>query len=223
MLDTARTLETPEGVALTVRVAGPFARIMAYALDLMLRMALYWVMSMPAALLGQLGYGLLLIGVFLVEWFYPVYFEVWRGGVSPGKAVFKLRVVHRDGTAVGLSASLLRNLMRFADFMPFAYGLGIVFLISDQDFRRLGDVAAGTLVVYQDPGLAEDLGPGAAPAPPPVPLRLEEQRTVLAFSTRASSWSPQRASELAELMRPVAGSGDPAVLHGWAAWLRGRR
>ena len=223
MVDTSRTLETPEGVALTVRVAGPVPRVMAYGLDLALRMALYWVLSIPAVLLGELGLGLLFIAIFLSEWFYPVYFEVWHRGATPGKRVLKLHVVHADGTAVGLSASVLRNLMRFADFLPFAYGIGLGFLVLDRDFRRLGDVAAGTLVVYQDAAPVEGDAAGAAPAPPPVHLRLEEQRTVLAFSARATTWTSQRSAELAGLLRPITGTGDAETIHGWAAWLRGRR
>lgn len=223
MVDTSRTLETPEGVALSVRIAGPVPRVLAYGLDLTLRMALYWLLSLPAVFLGQLGVGLLLIAVFMIEWFYPVYFEVWRHGATPGKRVMRLHVVHRDGTAVGLSASVLRNLMRFADFLPFAYGIGLAALVLDRDFRRLGDLAAGTLVVYQDRAYAHAEGPEHPPAPPPVRLRLEEQRTILAFSARASTWTPQRAAELAALTRPISGAGDVGTLHAWAAWLRGRR
>ena len=223
MVDTSRTLETPEGVALSVRIAGPVPRVMAYGLDLALRMALYWLLSIPAVFLGELGVGLLLIAIFLAEWFFPVYFEVWRQGATPGKRVMKLHVVHRDGTAVGLSASVLRNLMRFADFLPFAYGLGLAALILDRDFRRLGDLAAGTLVVYKDQVAVEAEGAPVPPTPPPVRLHLEEQRTILAFSSRAGTWTPQRGAELAALMRPISGSGDVDTLHGWAAWLRGRR
>lgn len=223
MVDTSRILETPEGVALSVRVAGPVPRVLAYGLDLALRTALYTVLAIPVAYLGELGVGLLLIVMFLLEWFYPVYFEVWRGGATPGKRVLKLHVVHQDGTAVGLSASLLRNLMRFADFLPFAYGVGLICLAMDRDFRRLGDLAAGTLVIYQDWAPPEAPSAPAVPAPPPVALRLEEQRTLLAFAARASGWSAERSAELAEVLRPLSGTGDVQTLLGWAAWLRGQR
>lgn len=225
MLDTARTVETPEGVALRVRVAGPAPRTLAFLLDLLARSVIYIGLSIPLVFLGETGLGLLFIVAFLLEWFYPVYFEVWRGGATPGKRALGLVVIHEDGTSVGLRGSLLRNLLRAADFLPVAYGLGLSFMALDRDFRRLGDIAAGTRVVYRE--APADARPAAAePIPPPVPLTLEEQAAILSFSERASGWTAERAAELAELAAPLTGARGPAgvaALHGLAAWLRGRR
>lgn len=226
MLDTERTVETPEGVALSIRPAGPVPRLLAFGVDLTIRLAFYMMAAIPLAFLGAAGLGLILIVAFLLEWFYPVYFEVWRRGATPGKRAFGLVVVHLDGTTVGLRASLLRNLMRFADFLPVAYGVGLVSMVVDRDFRRLGDLAAGTLVVYREGEVAAPTAHAVAAVPPPVPLSLSEQRAIASFSERASQWSEERARELASLAEPLTGAREAAAvdaLHGMAAWLRGDR
>lgn len=226
MLDTVRTVETPEGVALGMRVAGLVPRGLAFMLDLLVRATVYIGILIPLAFLGQTGAGIWMICAFLIEWFYPVYFEVWRGGATPGKRSLGLQVVHADGTTVGLQSSLLRNLMRFADFMPMTYGFGLLSMVLDRDFRRLGDLAAGTLVVYRESAPAAVKPPSAAPVLPPVPLRMDEQKAILSFSERAEQWTKDRARELATLAEPLTGAREAAgvdALHGVAAWLRSRR
>ena len=226
MLDTTRTVETPEGVELGLRLAGPAVRVYAWAIDLAIRIGVYMVMSIPLALLGEVGMGLYLVLVFLVEWFYPVYFEVSRDGATPGKRRLGIRVLHDDGTPVSWGSSMVRNLVRFADFLPMAYGFGLASMLIHPDFKRLGDLAAGTLVVHRvDEGLPASI-PEAPPRPPGAVLTLPEQRAILEFAERQTTWSAQRSAELATLARPLTGltgySGH-AVLLGIANWLVGRR
>ncbi len=95
--------------------------------------------------------GSYLIGLFALLWFYPVYFEVRAHGQTPGKRFMGLRVLQENGTPVGWSASVLRNFLLVADFLPVLYLAALISMISDSSFRRLGDLAAGTLVVYADP------------------------------------------------------------------------
>jgi hypothetical protein len=71
---------------------------------------------------------------------------LWNGQ-SPGKRWVGLRVIRSDGTPITLSESLIRNLARLVDFLPAAYGIGIITMFIDKQSRRLGDLAAGTLVV----------------------------------------------------------------------------
>jgi uncharacterized RDD family membrane protein YckC len=78
------------------------------------------------AFLGQLGMGLGSLLLFAVSWWYMVLFEVLRQGRSPGKQWMGLRVIHDNGTPVGWSASLLRNLLRFVDLLPFGYAFGAI-------------------------------------------------------------------------------------------------
>ena len=230
MLDTYRPVETPEGVEIGLRVAGPVPRLFAAAIDLLVRVGVYLLLSIAAGLLGEGGTGLLLIGMFLMEWFYPVIFEVRRGGATPGKRRMGLLVLHRDGTPVGWMASIVRNLLRFADFLPLAYGFGIASMLADRDFRRLGDLAAGTVVVHREPDLIGHRVPAGPPLRPPATLDLDEQRAVLDFAERLGTWSEARAAEIAGIAAPLTGippgtGGVEGVksLLGIANWLLGRR
>jgi uncharacterized RDD family membrane protein YckC len=228
MLDTYRPVETPEGVEIGLRVAGPVPRLFAAAIDFAIRLAAYFVLLFPASLLGEAGVGLLLVGIFLGEWFYPVFFEVLRGGATPGKRQMGLLVLQRDGTPVGWMASIVRNLVRFADVLPMAYGFGIASMLIDREFRRLGDLAAGTVVVHRETEVAGYRVPAGPPLRPPVPLDLDEQRAILDFAERLGTWSEARAAELAGLAAPLTGvsavgTEGVARLLGIANWILGRR
>ena len=146
LLDTRYQVETPEGIDLILRPAGVVPRALAFAIDLLIRGALLGALFTILALLGQFGMGLGTILLFLVTWWYMVLFEVLNQGRSPGKQMMGLRVVHDDGTPVGWAASLTRNLLRFVDILPFGYTLGILSCLNHPAFKRLGDIAAGTVV-----------------------------------------------------------------------------
>lgn len=171
--------------------------------------------------LGEAALGPILLVIFGVEWFYPVAFEVLWKGQTPGKAALGLRVVHADGTPIRWQASLLRNLLLFADFLPLAYGFGIVSMLCDRSFRRLGDLAAGTLVIHrQDEKPTEWIHGDVVPIPPPILLDPQAQRAVIAFAERAPSLSPERVDELAAYAGPLGGTRQ--ALDGIAAHLLGR-
>lgn len=226
LLDTYRSVETPEGVELGLRVAGPPVRCLAWAIDICVRTAGYLVVAIGAAFLGEMGVGIFLVAFFLGEWFYPVYFEVRRGGATPGKRRMGIKVVHDDGTPVGLGSSILRNLVRFADFLPLAYGFGLASMLLAPDFKRLGDLAAGTVVVYQEQSLPSVVLPERPATPPSFPLSPDEQRAVIDFAHRLPSWAPARAYELATWAEPLTGErGRESAerLLSMATWLLGRR
>lgn len=221
LLDTTRAVETPEGVSLSLRVAGPTVRAVAWLLDQLIRVLMYSVFGFTISMMGQAGNGPLMVVIFLVEWFYPVLFEVTRRGQTPGKQVMKLAVVHEDGRPVGLEASVIRNLLRFADFLPLAYFFGITAMISSRDFKRLGDLAARTVVVYIDrPDSPEPLT-DIPPSPSPVALTLQEQRAVIDFAARSPGWTSARTEEVAALVSPTF--ADAEALNATARWLLGRR
>jgi uncharacterized RDD family membrane protein YckC len=146
LIDTLRVHETPEGVDLELRVAGPAVRAAALAIDSLIRFVLYLAL-IPLLALSGIGLGLVLLGFFLLEWFYPVFVEL-RSRATPGKSAMGLRVVHDIRTPVGAVASVIRNLLRMADFLPLFYAAGLVSCLVDRDFRHLGDLDAGTLVVH---------------------------------------------------------------------------
>jgi hypothetical protein len=178
-------------------------------------------------MLGKLGMALTLMLWFALEWLYPSAFEVWGRGATPGKRSLGLIVLHDDGTPVRLSASLTRNLLRAIDFFPLLYGVGLLTMLLNRDFKRLGDIAAGTVVVYREPAVRHAAVPNAPPTPPPMPLTLDEQRTVLDYATRAGTLTQERAEELALLAPRLSGTQDGALartrLLSIANFLIGRR
>ena len=224
LLDTVRQIETPEGIELSLRVAGPMARALAWGVDSLIRYGVLWGLLVALAILGESGFGLWLIALFLMEWLYPALFEVYADGATPGKKALGLKVVHADGTPVGWSAALIRNLLRAVDFLPVFYGLGIVAMLSNRDFQRLGDLAAGTVVIYRDPPIITPK-PASGPAlPPPLPLSPAEQRMLIDFAERGAALHPERQAELADLLADftrLRGIAGVERLRAHARWLMG--
>jgi uncharacterized RDD family membrane protein YckC len=210
-LDTVRAVATPEGVELDLRLAGPVGRACAWLIDLFLRltgMLVLWLVLIP---LGQLGMGVWLILLFLVEWLYPVAFEIWAAGATPGKKLLGLRVVNDDGTPVSRWASVTRNLLRAVDFLPVLYGVGFTAMLLNRDFKRMGDLVAGTVVIYVEPARVPSAIPEAPPLAPRAPLTLEESRAVLEFAERVATLTPERAEELAGIPSRLTGTDDGAL------------
>ncbi|RKZ38926.1 MAG: RDD family protein [Gammaproteobacteria bacterium] len=212
LLDTTRSIETPEGIELALRVVGPVARAIAWAIDLGIRSILYLILLFFLAKLGKLGMGLLLMSIFILEWFYPVLFEVYRQGATPGKRAMKIKVLHELGTPVDWSASMIRNLLRAVDFLPFLYGFGFMTMLINKDFKRIGDLAAGTIVVYEDEKVKTLNLPDESPRAMPIALPLEEQQAIIKFAERAQKLPPGRAIELANIVTPMTGeTGEAAI------------
>ncbi|WP_447722244.1 RDD family protein [Aquipseudomonas campi] len=200
LLDTRHHVETPEGIDLVLRPAGVLPRILAFLIDLLIRGAILLVAFIVLAILGQFGVGLASILYFLIDWWYMVLFEVLNQGRSPGKQALGLRVVHDDGTPVGWGASLTRNLLRFVDLLPVGYCLGLVSCLSNPAFKRLGDLAAGTLVVYRDESSKRPAIPEGDAERAPFRLELDEQRALLGFVERQGGLSAARRTELASIL-----------------------
>ena len=149
-LDTMRTVETPEGCRIDLRVAGLVARARAWLVDLAIRAFIYLVAVEVLVLFGKVGFGAILLVVFALEWLYPVYFEAAWHGATPGKRVCRLAVLRDDGGPIDWGAAMIRNTLRIVDFLPLLYMAGTICMFLRRDFKRLGDVAAGTIVVYTD-------------------------------------------------------------------------
>src|SRR5262245_53175370 len=228
MLDTTRRVATPEGIELTLRLAGPVPRALAWTIDLVLRVALVLLVSMVASNLGRAGTGVVLLTMFFVEWIVPAWFEAVWGGQTPGKRMFGLVVLNDDGTPVRWPGALTRNLLRAVDFLPFLYGIGLATMLLNRDFKRLGDLAAGTVVVYVAAKAEAARGiPQVPPVAPPFPLSLEDQRAVLELAERSGTLTPERFEELAALPQPLVGQlqGAQAAqrLLGMANYLAGKQ
>jgi uncharacterized RDD family membrane protein YckC len=201
-LDNTTEVETPEHVRFRYRVAGPVRRMLAYLIDLVIRglvvLALGLVLAIALGSPDAVG-GVLLIAAFALEWGYYVFFETTGDGRSLGKRALSLRVV-----------SVLRNLMRGADFLPFGYVIGLFVMAGDSRFRRLGDRVAGTLVVVEERSRV------AAPltiTPPPAAAELEgfpqrpplsaSERETLELYLRRVDLTAARREELAQMIAPA--------------------
>jgi uncharacterized RDD family membrane protein YckC len=153
-------IQTPENVAFDYQIAGIGSRFLASLLDTTIVVFLQVVILIVVTLIIQSVdgsvfsdqisawvYAIFGLVAAVFYWGYYVFFEMLWNGQSPGKRWVGLRVIRGDGTPITLSESLIRNLARLVDFLPAAYGIGIVTMFIDKQSRRLGDLAAGTLVV----------------------------------------------------------------------------
>jgi len=209
LLDTTRRVATPEGIELTLRLAGPVPRALAWTIDLAIRVAALFAVALLASALGNAGTGVILLAWFFIEWLLPAWFEASWNGQTPGKRAMGIAVLNDDGSPLRWPAALTRNVLRAADFLPLFYGVGLVAMLANRDFKRLGDLAAGTVVVYLDEKLAAAREiPRATPIAPPFPLLLEEQRALLELAERSQSLTQERFEELAELPAPLVGRLD---------------
>lgn len=245
MLDTVKIAETPEGVELKLTCVSFYARSLAWLIDALIQAAVIILFLFVLPGLGDFGMGLLFIIMFFLHWLYPVFFEIYFQGQTPGKKVMKIQVLLIDGTMVNWGASLLRNLLRTVDFLPFFYAVGVVTMLMSRDFRRLGDLAANTIVVYkqelQEKVILQQDAEEKAVYVPKIALTGKEQQTIINYAERLNDFSPERAEELALLAIPLmdnlpelnqqqvniqpAEADNPASkrLLGIAAYLMGRR
>jgi uncharacterized RDD family membrane protein YckC len=181
-------VSTPELVEFGYEVAGVGSRFIAALLDTVIIAVLYLLLvlgglalSALPALVNQQGSGLsyfalgvLTIIQFVLLWGYYVFFETIWNGQTPGKRLTDLRVVRDSGGPISFWEALIRNLVRVVDFLPLAYGVGVLTMFVNGRARRLGDFAAGTLVVHEGGAVSLDQlltrTTVAATAPPDSPL-----------------------------------------------------
>ena len=151
-LDDRVTIATPEGLRLHLQLAGLGSRFIAVSVDLVLEVIIIAVIGfiMDSVVGGAVAAAVTAVSAFSVLYFYNVLFEVLGGGRTPGKRLSHLRVLRDDGTPVDLPASAIRNLLRLVDLL-FA-GLPALFsILLTKRNQRLGDIAAGTLVIREAP------------------------------------------------------------------------
>src|SRR5262245_56420102 len=229
VLDTVVSAETPEGILLELRPAGLTARFYAFAVDWIVRIAMLYTTAIVTSFAGGFGVAFWLILLFALEWLYPVLFELTPSGATPGKRVFGLKVVMDNGLPVTAAASVTGNLLRAADVLLLVYGFAIVTMLVRRDSKRLGDIAAATLVVHEARAVSRIPVSDLEPVVPVLPLAPEDQAAVIALAARASTLTPERLDELAALAGAVSGNAGetgPAVTSrvlGVAQWLLGRR
>jgi uncharacterized RDD family membrane protein YckC len=149
---------TPENVPLSYRVAGMGARFLAWLADMGL-LAVLAAVGLGLALALDLvnpgvGTAFFLIWIFILVWGYFLLFEWLWLGQTPGKRAVGIRVIQARGTSMSFAQAAVRNILRVVDalpvlfYIPLFYGLGFIVAACNREHRRLGDLAAGTLVVH---------------------------------------------------------------------------
>jgi uncharacterized RDD family membrane protein YckC len=153
------SIDTPELVTIEMPLAGIGSRFIALLVDyLIMGAALVLLILLAVVLLPALevfnkiseqwAEAILIFLLFLFGWGYFTLFEAFWNGRTPGKKVAKIRVIHRSGRSIGLLESMARNLVRYVDMQPgILYGVGVITMFVTSQHQRLGDLAAGTLVV----------------------------------------------------------------------------
>ncbi len=226
-LDTIAHIETPEGVDLSAEIVGLTPRAIAYLIDFLVRTGIYFAVSIVLSLLGKAGTGLMLIVWFALEWWYPVLFEYFRDGQTIGKKSMGIKVVNDDFTHLTFGAALTRNLLRAADFLPLFYGFGAVSMMVSNRFQRLGDLAAGTVVIYAVPEQSAKVALDNITAVMPQQQLSDEQQTAcINFALNRGNISPARLQEMADILRPILPMDtvdSVAYIKGLGKWLLGAR
>lgn len=146
-------IRTPENVTFEHELAALGTRALAWAIDItaivVMLLAISIVGGQALGALGGLGAAILFVLVFLVIWGYGAVLEYVFNGKTPGKAILGLRTVSERGLRITFLQAAIRNLVRTVDFLPFFYAVGGVAALVDPKCRRLGDLAAGTVVIHE--------------------------------------------------------------------------
>ncbi len=151
-------IETPELVAIEMPLAGIGSRFIAILVDYLIWGAAFvLIIAMGAIIIPAVHFlgrvsanwaiGIFVLIVFMLQWGYFALFEAFGNGRTPGKRVAKIRVIHQSGRGISFIEALARNLVRFVDYMPGFYAVGVVAIFVSRRHQRLGDMVAGTLVV----------------------------------------------------------------------------
>lgn len=247
----AYDLRTPEQVDLEYEVAGLGSRFIALLIDSLIQtvvmIAVFVAFALGAALLGAttrrlfggdttlvavLGVALAVLLVFVVTWGYFVVFELAWNGQTPGKRAAGIRVLTARGEPITLVHAFVRNLVRIVDYLPTSYMVGAAVILATRRAQRLGDLAAGTIVVKErragPPRTLPALPPEQA-LPPQQAALFTRDDVALArdFLLRRQELPPDRrgalAREIADRFRARLGeTGEPAASTDADEWLLAR-
>ena len=151
------SIETPEQIKINYSIAGIGSRFYAALIDIavltpIVLIGMYVTVRAMIDLDERLNWLAAIAGIatFALQWGYYMVFEITTNGQSPGKRALGLRVIKVHGYPISFSDSAIRNLVRIVDFLPFFYGAGLLAMLLNKNWQRLGDLAAGTLVVKEE-------------------------------------------------------------------------
>jgi uncharacterized RDD family membrane protein YckC len=203
------TIETPEQTSLEFPLAGIGSRFLALAADMLLQMAAFWVLIMILAIFavsftslfsGRAAlwtFAIVIFIAFSIQFGYFAFFEALWNGQTPGKRWTHLRVIKDSGRPISVYDAILRNLIRIVDYLPTFYATGVITMLISSENKRVGDYAAGTVVIHEKPlqgvsfiwqsptTTAQTVASGPLPQ-----LTVEELQLVEAFLNRRSSLEP---------------------------------
>jgi uncharacterized RDD family membrane protein YckC len=217
-------IATPEGVEIELTLAGVGSRFIAGAIDFVIEVCVIIALAVILEPAGSAGAAIFSSAVFGVIFFYHVLFEVLGGGRTLGKRWTGLRVVRSGGRPVTLTRSALRNILRIVDILPGFYAVGMTVIFVTPLNQRVGDLAAGTLVVRDRHG--DRRRAKAAAMAPPVDLGSaatwdvsavsgEDVAAVRAFLERRETLRPEAratiAAELCSRLRPRVGGASESM------------
>ena len=173
-IDLTAVITTPENIQFEYRIAGPFRRLPALLLDFAIRMMclvaifiLMMVFGATAAMPSGMIFFLILLASFALDWFYGLFFETYWNGQTPGKWLTMIQVISVDGRPINAYQATVRNFLRLADFAPMVslemfaadappayviptFLVSLICMTLTSRFQRLGDLAAGTMVVVNE-------------------------------------------------------------------------
>jgi len=207
-LNETLSIDTPENVAFGYTVAGIGSRFLSAMLDsgilTVIILSIYFIFAILANVMPDgansetqyIVYGIATVIVFLLFWGYYIFFELIWNGQTPGKRWVGLRVVCLNGAPITLVESIIRNLVRVIDFLPAYYGVGLVVMFFNPQARRLGDLAANTLVIYDQGAATIDSIKTEMTARTPIYMRYD---TTLSLTGLETSLLSPRTIELAEV------------------------
>jgi uncharacterized RDD family membrane protein YckC len=211
------SIDSVTGIDVSLPVAGPGARSFAFLIDWHIRLvvALAWYAAAASVYNGHLSlavpltnnavwYGAVVLPASAIYFLYHCVLELAMRGSTPGKRAAGVRIVARDGGPPGAGALLVRNVFRLVDSLPLFYCVGLVATVVSREHLRIGDMAAGTLLVYEQRGEAR-LPVSAAP---PGTARLDAQAAELVAELleRWTSLTPESRAQLARRLLVVHGS-----------------
>ena len=235
-IDLTAVITTPENIQFEYRIAGPFRRLPSFLLDFAIRMMCVITFYIIAFLVGGtalLPVGMILFLIMLVafafDWFYGLFFESYWNGQTPGKWLTQIRVISVDGRPINAYQATVRNFLRLADFAPMvsfeafvtdappAYAVptflvALICMTLSPRFQRLGDLAAGTMVVVNErswvPSNVKLEDPRVASLSEHIPPNFRMSSTlakaIALYAERRSRISVGRRTELAShLARPL--------------------
>jgi uncharacterized RDD family membrane protein YckC len=222
-LDERVTLPGAEGIDLDLVLAGIGSRGAALAVDLGVQFVAAILVFAASAPFGRLGPAVLSVGAFALWFGYPILTEAFNDGQTLGKQAFGIAVVREDGTPVGFVAAAIRAVVRLIDLLPGVFTVGLVSMVVTRRCQRLGDLAAGTLVVRRSrrPQLAVGGPVGLDPAaggwavPPEIAtwdttgVTLDELAAIRAFLDRRHQLALEHRATIAATL---AGQVAPKVV-----------